>query len=502
MNMRSKKALKNIVSNLALQVTVIICNFIIPILIIKKFGSNVNGLVSSILQFLAYITLLDSGVGAVVKSYLYKPIASKNKEEIQNIIYASNKFFKLLASIFIVYIIVLCFVYPTIINSTFDKWYTISLILILSLSTFFEYFFGMSYKLFLQTDQKTYIISNIQIAVTILNAILTVILINLNCSIQIVKLVASLIFIVRPIIQNIYVKKKYNLSFKKVDKNYKIDKKWDGLAQHIAYIIHNNTDTVVLSFFSLVDVSIYSVYLLIIKGVKNITNSFINGIDSSFGDMMAKNENDHLNKSFKTYEVFYFTIITIFFICTFILITPFVTVYTRNVTDANYIRPLFGYLIVISEFIYEIRLPYIGLVTAAGHFKETRKGAWIEAITNIVISVVLVYKFGLIGVAIGTIVAMTIRTIEMIYHASKYLLKRNYSVSIKMILVIMLEFCLSVFICSFLPNLTEINYIAWFIKAIMVFIITMIVVLSINLLIYKDEKNNLKSMIKRILRRN
>ena len=78
----------------------------------------------------------------------------------------------------------------------------------------------------------------------------------------------------------------------------------------------------------------------------------------------------------------------------------------------------------------------------------------------------------------------------------------SFPLSQEMILVIMLEFCLSVFICSFLPNLAEINYMAWFIKAIMVFIITMIVVLSINLLIYKDEKNNLKSMIKRILRRN
>lgn len=499
--MRSKKALKNIISNLLLQATVIVCNFIIPILVIKKFGSNVNGLVSSILQFLAYITLLDSGVGAVVKSYLYKPIANKNKEEIQNIIYASNRFFKILASIFIAYIIVLCFVYPNFINNTFDTWFTVSLILILSLSTFFEYFFGMSYKLFLQTDQKTYIISNIQIVVTILNAILTVILINLNCSIQIVKLVAALVFIVRPIIQNLYVKKKYHLTFENVDKKYKIDKKWDGLAQHIAYIIHNNTDTVVLSFFSLIQVSIYSVYMLVLKGVKNITNSFISGVDSSFGDMMAKNEIDHLNKSFKTYEVFYFTIITIFFTCTYILITPFVTVYTRNVTDANYVQPLFGYLIVLSEFIYEIRLPYSGLVSAAGHFKETRKGAWVEALSNIILSVILVYRFGIVGVAVGTIVAMTIRTIEFVYHSSKYLLKRSIMVSVRMFLIMLIEFVSSVLICKFLPDLTDISYIAWFIKAIMVFGITAIIVLGVNICIFNKERENLKLMVKKIIKK-
>lgn len=496
--MRSKKALKNIASTLLFQITVIVCNFIIPILIIKTFGSDVNGLVSSITQFLAYISLLDSGFGVVIRSCLYKPIANKNKEEIQDILYASNRFFKTLAIIFVVYIAVLCFIYPTVVNSTFDTWFTVSLILILSLSTFFEYFFGMSYKLFLQADQKTYIVSNIQTVVTILNAIIVVVLIKLNCSIQIVKLCAAFVFLMRPIVQNLYVRKKYNISFEKVNKDYKISRKWDGFAQHIAAIIHNNTDTAVLTFFSLAEVSVYSVYALVIKAVKNITNSFTSGVDAGFGDMIAKNENEQLNKSFKTYEVFYFTIMTITFICTYVLITPFVSVYTEGIVDANYIRPLFGYLFVISEFIYEIRLPYSGLVLAAGHFRETRIGAWLEAGFNIVISIILVFKYGIIGVAIGTIIAMTIRTIEMVYHSSKYILKRSIWISIKMYLVMIIEFVLCVIICQFLPELTTINYISWIIKAFEVFIISLIFVLTLNLIIYKEERNNLNRMIKKI----
>ena len=56
--MRSKKAILNIISSLMLQITILICGFIVPKVIITNFGSNVNGLVSSITQFLAYITLL------------------------------------------------------------------------------------------------------------------------------------------------------------------------------------------------------------------------------------------------------------------------------------------------------------------------------------------------------------------------------------------------------------------------------------------------------------
>ncbi len=497
--MRSKKALKNIISNLTFQVTAIVCNFVLPIMIIKAFGSNVNGLISSITQFLSYISLLDSGFGVVIKSCLYKPLADKNKQEIENIIYASNRFFKIVALIFIVYILGLCILYPTVINNTFGTWFTVSLIIIISISTFFEYFFGMSYRLILQADQKTYIISNIQTVVTILNAIMVVVLIKMNCSIQMVKLAASFVFITRPIIQNMYVKKKYNISFKNVNKNYKIEKKWDGFAQHIASIIHNNTDTAILSFFSLTYVSIYAVYCLVIRAIKSITGSFVTGLEASFGDMYVRGEIDHLNKRFKTYEIFYLTITTIVFACTLILITPFVSVYTRNVTDANYYQPLFGYLLVISEFVYMIRLPYSGITLAAGHFKETMIGAWIEAILNIVLSIILVYKLGLIGVVIATIVAMSVRTLEFIYHTSKYILKRNILISLKMLLVFATEFLLSVFVCNFIPKMSNNDYLSWMMTAIEVFLVTTVVVLFMNSIFYKDERKNILELLKNII---
>ena len=79
--MRSKKAIKNIISSLLTQVATLICGFITPILIIEKYGSNVNGLMTSITQFLSYISLLDLGFGPVLKSVLYSPLAKKNKNE-------------------------------------------------------------------------------------------------------------------------------------------------------------------------------------------------------------------------------------------------------------------------------------------------------------------------------------------------------------------------------------------------------------------------------------
>lgn len=498
--MRSKKALLNIITSLILQVVILICGFIVPKLIITKFGSNVNGLVTSITQFLGYISLLEAGFGPVVKAALYKPIAEKNKKQIENILKASEKFFRVIALIFIVYLVALSVIYPIIVSNEFEFFYTMSLIIIISISTFAEYFFGMTYKLYLQAEQKTYITSFIQIIGYILNTIAIVILIKFNCSIHIVKLVSGLIFVLRPLAQNIYVKRKYKLDLRSADKDYKLKQKWDGLAQHIAAVVHANTDITILTIFMpIVEVSVYSVYYLVVKGIKSIIQAFTGGIDASFGDMIAKNEDEQLNKSFKVYELFYYTITSIAFICTMVLITPFIQIYTLDVTDANYIRQLFGYLLVISEFMWVIRLPYSSITLAAGHFKETKKGAWIEAFTNIILSLILVFKLGIVGVAIGTLVAMVIRTVEFMYHTNKYILNRKQWQSFARIGIIVVETVIVALLCRLIPSIEMVSYINWIKYAICVGVIALIVILPINLIVYRKDTIRLFHITKNIL---
>lgn len=500
--MRSKNAIKNIISSLLLQMFAIICGFIVPKMIISSFGSATNGLINSIVQFLGYITLLESGFGPVIKSLLYKPIAEKDKKQIEKILYSAEKFFKNIAKIFIFYLIILIVVYPILINVQFDKIYTISLILIISISTFAEYFFGITYKLYLQAEQKTYITSYIQLGTILVNTICVVVLIKLNCNIQIVKLLSSIIFVIKPIVQNYYVRKKYGINLKKVKENFNIKQKWDGLAQHIAAVIHGNTDIAILTIFSTMEeVSVYSVYLLIINGVKKIINAFNDGIDASFGNMIVNKEKENFNKQFSTYEFFYHTISTIIFISTIILITPFVQVYTYGIEDANYIRPIFGMLLVMSEFMWAIRLPYSSIVLAAGHFKETKKGAWIETFSNISISLILVYKFGIIGVAIGTLIAMTIRTIEFMYHSSKKILERTHLKSFMWLSVILVETVICIIFSNFIKFGIIDNYIEWIKYAIINLCMIIWIVLPINIIIFKEERKNLNSLIKSIFKK-
>ena len=132
--MRQKRLLYNTVSSLIFQLTTIICGFILPRLILNAFGSEVNGLVNSIAQFLGVISFLELGVGAVVQSALYKPLAEKNQEDVSKIISSANKFFTRLGQILLIYVIVLIIVYPQFAGKNFGFIYTATLIVAISLA--------------------------------------------------------------------------------------------------------------------------------------------------------------------------------------------------------------------------------------------------------------------------------------------------------------------------------------------------------------------------------
>ena len=158
---------------------------------------------------------------------------------------------------------------------------------------------------------------------------------------------------------------------------------------------------------------------------------------------------------------------------------------------------MFATLLVLGEFVWAIRLPYSSITLAAGHFKQTQKGAWVEAFSNIIISVILVWKFGIVGVAIGTLVAMLIRTVEFVYHTNKYILERKQSESTIRFGIIAIQLIVVALLSKLLPTYEFTNYLIWIKYACMVLILTLIVVLPINLIVYKKDVKDLLDIIKR-----
>ena len=323
--MRKLLLAKNTAASLIAQITTLVCGFILPRLFLQHYGSEVNGLVNSISQFLSVIAFLELGVGAVVQSSLYKPLAEKDNQQISKVMVSANKFFQRLARILLVYVISLMIIYPYIANQNFGFIYTATLIAAISISSFAQYYFGIVNSLLLNADQRGYIQYNAQTVTIILNTIVCAIMISMNGTIQVVKLVTSIIYLARPIILQIYVNNHYKINWKIKYTQEPIKQKWNGVAQHVASVVLDGTDTIVLTVFStLSNVSIYSVYFLVVKGVKTLFLSVTNGIQALIGELWAKQELDQLKSFFGWIEWLIHTGTTYVFSCTAALIVPFI----------------------------------------------------------------------------------------------------------------------------------------------------------------------------------
>lgn len=483
--MRKILLMKNTFASLLAQITAIVCGFILPRLFLEYYGSGVNGLINSITQFLGVISFLELGVGAVVQSSLYKPLAEQDSNQISRISISANKFFQNLAKIFIAYVIILCACYPFLVNREFSLLYTDTLIIAISISLIAQYYFGIVNSLILNADQRGYIQYNAQTIVIILNTLVCFILISKGFSVQLVKLSTSCIYLLRPIILYIYVKRNYRINWGLTYDKEPIQQKWNGVAQHIAAIILDTTDIIVLTIFStLSNVSIYSVYFLVVKGVKTLFLSITNGIQSLIGELWAKREMDELRRVFSWTEWCIHTGTTFIFSCTAVLIVPFIQVYTAGIHDAEYRQPLFALLLVAANAMHCLRLPYNIMVLAAGHYKQTQQNYIIAAILNIIISVLAVKNWGLIGVAIGTLLAMSYQTIWLSWYDSNHFIHYPMKLVVKQFLVDGVTAVSAITVCQFF-EINELSYLSWALMAVKATIITGVLVLVINIIFYR-----------------
>ena len=213
--MRAKKTLKNLIFNLLQQVVAIITNFIVPPLIIGRFGSAINGLVSTIKQIMQHAQLTGAGISSVSTYALYKPLAENDHKKISGIYNATNKMFIKAGNYFSLILLVVAIVCPFFVQEEIPYLTVSLLVLIIGINGLSELYIIGKYQALLDADQKNFMIAVAQMVGNICNIIMTVVLIKLNQPIVVVQLGATIIYVMRVTILTLYIKKNYSYIDKK-----------------------------------------------------------------------------------------------------------------------------------------------------------------------------------------------------------------------------------------------------------------------------------------------
>lgn len=498
--MRGRKAALNTAFSLLEELVSVICGFILPRLILSAFGSKYNGLTASITQFLSCAVLLRSGVGGATRAALYKPLAKGDRTSFNGIVKATDIFMKKIGLILGALIVGFAAIYPFLVRNEFGWFFTFTLFLIIGASTFAESFFGITYLIVLQADQRLWVSSLMKCICYIANTLIGVILILSGAGIHLVKLGSAAVYVIYPIVMGLYVRHHYQIDMNCEPDYSGIQQRWDAFWQQVGAFVMNNTDVMVLTAFTnLLEVSVYSVYNMVIHGLKRLVVSLSTGLEAAFGNMIAKNEQKVLNDNVIAIELVMFNLCTILYTCTAVLILGFVGIYTKNVTDVNYIRPAFAYTILLAQFFNGVRLPYQMVVQAAGHYKQTKNGAIFEPIMNITLSIIFVFKYGLVGVAVGTLAATIFRTVQYSEYMRRNLVIRSWFITPMHIAVSALESAVTIIAFHAIGFSVPRGYGEWVIQGIASMVIATIVVAAGSLLFYRKDTKLMMSKIGNIV---
>lgn len=430
---REKRFTYNVVSNIVVQIVVAVSGFIIPKYILSIFGSTTNGMINSISQFLTYAGLVEMGIGNASIAALYKPIAQNDKNSISVIISSARRKYFISGCLYTFIIVCFAFLYPLCIKGQLNYWFSFSMVIVIAGSSVIDFFIIGKYKVLLIASQKSYVVNFTKAFATVISTIVSCFILILGNTVVIVKILVVFLHLCEAIFIKWYVQSKYIDIDYHVQEHIKLEQQRGALIHQLCNVIIYNTDLVVLTLFiskdSLKEVSVYSVYLLAFGAICNLMSCFTTGIEAIFGDMIVVERK--IKDIFEIYKTIYLTIIYIAYSSFIVLIVPFVRCYTHGVMDVNYIRIEVGVLFGLNGLLANLKDAHGVVIRAYGHYKETQLYVIVEAVINIIISLLLVHSFGIVGVLVGTTISHFITSIGLPWYADKYLLNRRFQQTLK-----------------------------------------------------------------------
>lgn len=488
---RAEASVKNSSFSIITQVLTVIINFIVKTVFIYALGSEylgVNGLFSNIITMLS---LADLGIGIAIPYSLYKPLSEKNNEKIKSLMNFYKKIYNVIGVVVLLIGLSITPFLSLIIKDMPENIPHIYLIYDLFVIHSASSYFFVYKKFLIDSDQKSYITSKIIfIFSTILSLIQILILIFTH---NFVLFLLSSIFIV--IAQNIYISKKANklYPFLKEKNIENLDKKeYNEIKKNISSlfiykvgnVIMNGTDNIVISkIIGLIEVGIYSNYLLIINSIYNILNQIFNAITSSIGNLVVTTDEKRSLNVYENLNFFTFALYGTICISLMVLINPFINIW---IGESYVLSDLVAFLIAFNLFLTGMQSVTSSFRNAYGLFYKAKYRPVLMCILNIIISVILAKYIGISGVILGTIISKLVTIIWLDpYIIYQYGFKEKVSKFYKQYIIYAMCYLTINYIIYTIYKYIVINNIFLF---IIYGILTVIVIISIICLLFHKTK--------------
>ena len=407
--MRTRNSIFNMLS-VALSFTLrLVLAFAVKTVFIRILGEEYNGLDGLFSSIISMLAIAELGIGSVITYNLYMPVKENDFDRICSILAYQKKCYRIIAAVVAVIGMSILPVIPKLVGevSLTDNLYVIYLLFLLdSVSSYI-----LSYKqsIFI-ASQKNYVITLATLGRTILLQVsrIAVLLLTENYILYVGLSVVCMLLYNFSLYgyadtQCPYLKSK---AITPLDDETKSDvkKKVRGMISlKIGGYVVFSTDNILISyFFGVVQVGLYSNYYIIINYLQQLTGQMIDSVVPSVGNLLL---NEDREKNYEIYRKIRFltsAIFMFFSLCFFGIAQRFITLWLGE----EHLLPLLTvYCMALNFFQFGMRKPVAVFKNAAGVFYENRFVPIYEAVTNIVVSILLAYLIGLPGVLLGTFIS-------------------------------------------------------------------------------------------------
>lgn len=411
----------NIATNILYELIVLFFGLVLPRLYLLNFGSDVNGLDSTVKNIFAYLALLEAGVGLSAQYALYGPVAKNDRNAINEILSATKRFYLRSGIFYTLLTVAFATVYPFIIKTTLDYFTVFAMIMLYGTPGIILFLLRGKYTAFLEVEGKQFVLTTLTTVTYIISNLLRLVLLLFTSNLIFIQATYCIPSVIQIVFVMIYVKKKYRwINWNATPNTKALSQKKSVLIHQVCGCVFSNTDAVIISVMSGMNyVSVYAVYSLFYRNIQKIITAFTKGITFQFGQSFQSNRSK-FNRDFSAYEFLYYMLLFMVYAIVTAFLSPIIQLYTAGLSDsAIYESGLLLILFSLSFLFTAIEAPQHQLISVSGSFAATQKQAIWEMTINIVVSVAATYKLGLAGCLVGTIAALIYRINALILFTSK-----------------------------------------------------------------------------------
>lgn len=422
---KAQQSLKIFVCGIITQAVTMGMGILIPRLLIVNYGSEVNGLLSSIRQVFVYVALLEAGVGMASLQALYAPVARNDYRGASAVLAATHYYYRRTGILYGLCVLALAVVYPLVIKSNISFPVVAGVILLQGASGVINYFFQGKYTILLRVAGRSYITTNTATVVNVVSKVVQISLITAGFNIIAVQAAYFVVNMVQMLYISYYVRRNFQwLDLTEKPNVAALSQSRNVIVHNVSGLIFNNTGGVLLTVFcGLTSVSVYSLYSMLLACIAGSIDTVCNSVEFVLGQTFNSNRS-YFMKLQEVFESYYLALFFSAFTIALLLLPPFLKLYTAGIADANYIDSTLLYLFIAFYVLMYARRTSSQINNFAGHFKQTQWRSVLESTINLSISFSLVKPLGMYGVLAGAIAALLYRTNDIIIYANLKILGR------------------------------------------------------------------------------